>query len=117
MWKKIEDTVKTSQRFMTTTCVDGLFCARQLSLILIDEEEVKKHLTSHSKADASMKLMALRPKGQCKLTTVIKGCLPSTYRVYKEITCSPRLVKPKGIPIGKGSRKIRPKRLLKGKGF
>ena len=54
---------------MATTCADGLFCARQLSLILIDEEEVKKHLTRHSKADASMKLMALRLKGQCKLTT------------------------------------------------
>ena len=100
---------------MATTCADDLFCAHQLSLILNDEKGVKKHLTRHSNADASMKLMVLRLKGQCKLTTMIKGCLPPTYRVYKEITCSPRLVKPRGIPISKGSRKIRLKRLLKGK--
>ena len=80
---------------MATTCADGLFCARQLSLILIDEEEVKKHLTRHSNVNASMKLTALRLKGQCKLTTLIKGCLPPTYRLYKEITCSPHLVKSK----------------------
>ena len=102
---------------MATTCADGLFCAHQLSLILNDKEGVKKHLTRHSNANASIKLMVLWLKGQCKLTTLIKGCLPPTYRVYKEITCSPRLVKPKGIPIRKGSRKIRPKRLLKGKYF
>ena len=102
---------------MATTCVDGLFCTRQLSLILIDEEEVKKHFTRHSKADASMKLTALRLKGLCKLTTMIKGCLPPTYHVYKEITCFPHFVIPKEIPISKGSRKIRSKRLLKGKDF
>ena len=62
-----------------------------------------------------MKLTALRLKGQCKLTILINGCLPPTYRVNKEITCSPRLVKPKGIPIGKGSCKIRPKKTPKRK--
>ena len=56
-------------------------------------------------------------KGQCNLTTLIKGCLSPTYRVYKEITYSPHVVKSKGIPIRKGSHKIRPKRLLKGKDF
>ena len=79
-------------------------------IVLTDEEEVRKYLTRHSKADASMKLTTSRLKGQCKLTTLIKGYLPPTYRVYKEITCSPRLVKSKGIPIRKGSRKICPQR-------
>ena len=102
---------------MVTTCADGLFHTRQLSLIPIVEEEVKKHLTSHSKVNASMKLTASKLKGQCKLTTLIKGCLPPTYRVYKEITCTPHVIKPKGIPLRKGSHKIRPKRLLKGKDF
>ena len=78
---------------MVTTCVDGLFCARQLSLIPIDEEEVKKHLTRHSKANASIKLTASKLKGQCKLTILIKGCLPPTYHVYKEITYSSRVIK------------------------
>ena len=102
---------------MAMTCADGLFHTRQLSLIPIDEEEVKKHLTSHSKVNTSMKLTASKLKGQCKLMTLIKGCLPPTYRVYKEITCTPRVIKPKGIPLRKGSHKIRPKRLLKGKDF
>ena len=31
-----------------------------------------------------MKLTALRLKGQGKLTTLIKGCLPPLYRVYKK---------------------------------
>ena len=84
-------------------------------IVVIDEEEVRKHLTRHSKADASMKLTAQRLKGQRKLTTLIKGCLPPTYRVYKEINCSPHLVKSKGIPIRKGSCKIRPKETPKRK--
>ena len=62
-----------------------------------------------------MKMMALRLKGQCKLTTLINDYLPPTYHVYKEITCSPRLVKPKGIPIMKESSKIRPKKTPKRK--
>ena len=102
---------------MATTCADGLLRTRELSLIPIDKEEVKKHLTMHSKTDTSMKLTASKLKGQCKLTTLIKGCLPPTYRVYKEITCSLRVIKPKGIPIRKESHKIRPKRLLKEKDF
>ena len=84
-------------------------------IVLTDEEEVRKHLTRHSKVDASMKLTALGLKGQCELTTLIKGYLPPTYRAYKEITCSPCLVKSKGIPIRKGSRKIRPKEVPKKK--
>ena len=68
---------------MATTYADGLFCTRQLSLILIDEEEVKKHFTRHSNADASMKLTALRLKGQCKLTTLIKGCHPRIVYIRK----------------------------------
>ena len=84
-------------------------------LVLISEEEIKKYLTRHSKANAFMKLTTLRLKGQYKLTILINGCLPPTYRAYKEITCSPRLVKPKGIPIRKGSRKIRPKETPKRK--
>ena len=83
------------------------------SIALIGKEEVKKYFARRSKAKAFMKLMALRLKGQYKLTILINGCLPPTYHVYKEITCSPRLVKSKGIPIRKGSRKIRPKETLK----
>ena len=64
-----------------------------------------------------MKLTALRLKGPGKLTTLIEDYLSPTYYVYKEISCSSRLVIPKGIPIRKGSRKIGPKRFLKGKDF
>ena len=95
---------------------DDLFCLHlSASIALIDEEEVKKYFTRHSKADAFIKLMTLSLKGQCKLTILINGCLPPTYHVYKEITYSPHLVKPKGIPIRKGSRKIRPKETPKRK--
>ena len=64
-----------------------------------------------------MKLMALRLKGSGKLTTLIEDCLSPTYYVYKEISCSPRLVISKGIPIRKGSHKICLKRFLKRKDF
>ena len=84
-------------------------------IVLTDGEEVRKHLTRHLKADAFMKLTALRLKGQYKLTILINGCLPPMYHVYKEITCSLCLVKSKGIPIRKGSRKIRPKETPKRK--
>ena len=57
---------------MAMTWADGLFCTRQLSLILIDEEEVKKHLTRHTKANAPMKLMALRLKGQLLVFRLLK---------------------------------------------
>ena len=62
-----------------------------------------KDLAGRSKADAFMRLTELKLKGQYELTILINGCLPPTYRVYKEITCSPRLVESKGIPIRKGS--------------
>ena len=97
------------------TWADGLFCIPSASIMLISEEEVKKYLTRHSKADAIKKLTALRLKGQCKLMILINCCLPPTYHVYKEITCSSRLVKSKEIPIRKGSRKIRPKETPKRK--
>ena len=92
---------------MATMCADEFNYTHQLSLILIDEKEIKKHFARHTQ---SMKLTALKLKGQGKLTTLINGCLPPMYYVYKEISCSPRLVIPKGIPIRKGSRKIRLKR-------
>ena len=76
---------------------------------------MKKYFTRRSKADTFMKLTALRLKGQYKLTILINGCLPPTYHVYKEITCSLRLVKTKGIPIRKESHKIRPKETPKSK--
>ena len=76
---------------------------------------MKKYFTRHLKIDAFMKLTALRLKGQIKLTILINGCLPPTYYVYKEITCSACLVKFKGIPIRKGSCKIRPKETPKEK--
>ena len=85
------------------------------SIALIGKEEVKKYFARRPKANAFMKLMALRLKGQYKLTILINGCLPPTYYVYKEITCSACLVKFKGIPIRKGSRKIRLKETPKEK--
>ena len=84
-------------------------------VILISEEEVTKDLIGHSKANAFMGLIELKLKGQYELTILTNGCLPPTHHVYKEITCSPRLVKPKRIPIKKGSRKIRPKETPKRK--
>ena len=51
--------------------------------------------------------MLLKPKEHYELTVLTNGCLPPTYRVYKEITCSPRFAESKRIPIRKGSRKIR----------
>ena len=83
--------------------------------ILISEEEVTKDLTVRSKFDAFMGLTELKLKGQYELTILTNGCLPPTHRVYKEITCSSHLVKPKRIPIKKGSRKIRPKETPKRK--
>ena len=85
------------------------------SIAFIGREEVKKYFTRHSKVDAFMKLTGLRLKGQTKLMILINGCLLPTYHVYKEITCSPCLLKPKGIPIRKGFRKIRPKETPKRK--
>ena len=115
MWQKIGDTVRNKP----TDCGDDMGCRSLLhplaSMALIGEEEVKKYFTRHPKANASMKVTALRLKWQCKLTILMNGCLPPTYHVYKEITCFPRLVKSKGIPIRKGSRKIRPKETPKRK--
>ena len=62
-----------------------------------------------------MRLTKLKPKGHYELTVLTNGCLPPTYRVYKEITCSPHLVESEGIPIRKGSRKIHPKEIPKRK--
>ena len=62
-----------------------------------------------------MGLTGLKPKGHYELTILTNGCLPLTYRVYKEITYSPRFVESKGIPIRKGSRKVRFKEIPKRK--
>ena len=64
-----------------------------------------------------MGLMGLKPKEHYELTVLTNGCLPPTYRVYKEITCSPHFAESKGILIRKGSRKIRLKEIPKRKGL
>ena len=64
-----------------------------------------------------MGLTGLKPNEHYELTVLTNGCLPPMYRVYKEITCSPRFVESKGIPIRKGSRKIRLKEIPKRKGL
>ena len=46
MRKKIEDTHR--RRFMATTCADGFIYTPQPSLMIIDEEEVKKHFARHT---------------------------------------------------------------------
>ena len=46
MRKKIEDTHRG--RFMAMTCVDRFIYTRQPSLMIIDEEEVKKHFARHT---------------------------------------------------------------------
>ena len=74
-------------------------------------------LVGRSKADAFMRVTELKPKGHYELTVLTNGFLPLTYRVYKEITCSPRLVESKGVPIRKGSRKTCPKEIPKRKRF
>ena len=97
-------------------------------VIFIREKEVTKNLTGRSKADAFIRwrpheanalmgLTGLKPKEHYELTVLTNVCLSSTYRVYKEITCSPRFAKSKGIPIRKGSRKIRLKEIPKRKGL
>ena len=62
-----------------------------------------------------MGLTGLKPKGHYELTVLTNSCLPLTYRVYKEITYSPRFAESKGIPIRKGFRKIRLKEIPKRK--
>ena len=62
-----------------------------------------------------MGLTGLRLKGHYELTILTNGCLPPTYRVGGEITCSPRFSK--GIPIRKGFREIRLKEIPKRKGL
>ena len=81
---------------MATTWVDSIFRGRQFFVTFVSEEEVTENLAGRSKADAFMRLMGLKPKGHYELTISTNGCLPLTYRVYKEITCSPRLVESKG---------------------
>ena len=62
-----------------------------------------------------MRLTGLKPKGHYELMVLTNGYLPRTYCVYKEITCSPHFAECKGIPIKKGSRKIRLKEIPKRK--
>ena len=81
---------------MATTWVDSIFRGRQFFVTFISEEEVTENLTGGSKADAFMRLMGLKPKGHYEMTIQTNGCLSPMYRVYKEITCSPRLVESKG---------------------
>ena len=90
-------------------------------VIVISEKEVTKDLAWRSKVDTFIRLTplirptGLKPKEHYELTVLTNGCLPPTYRVYKEITCSLRLAESKGISIRKGSRKIRPKEIPKRK--
>ena len=71
-----------------------------------------KNLLGRSKADAFIRLTplirptGLKPKEHYELTLLTNGCLPLMYHVYKEITCSPRFIESKRIPIRKGSHKI-----------
>ena len=72
------------------------------------------------KADVSKrrrlhKLTRWELEGYYKPTVLINICLPPTYHVYKEITCSPCFVQSEGILIRKGSRKVRFKEIPKRK--
>ena len=62
--------------------------------------------TDVSKRRRLHKLTRWELEGYYKPTVLINICLPSTYYVYKEITCSPRFVQSEGILIRKGSRKV-----------
>ena len=53
-----------------------------------------------------MGLTGLKLKGHYELTVLTNVCLPPTYRIYKEITCSPHFAESKGIPIRKGFGKV-----------
>ena len=61
------------------------------------------------------KLTRWELEGYYKPTVLINICLPPTYHVYKEITCSPCFVQSEGILIRKGSRKVRFKEIPKRK--
>ena len=53
-------------------------------IVLTDEEEVRKHHTRHTKANASMKLTASRLKGHYKLTSLMKvTCHPCIAYIRK----------------------------------
>ena len=105
-----------------------------VSVIFIREKGVMKNFAQRSKADTFMRLTpskgwrphevdalirltGLKPKGRYELTVLTNGCLPPTYRTYKEVTCSPRFAESKGILIRKGSRKICLKEIPKRKGL
>ena len=116
MWKK-------NSRWCNREWADGLWWQHRLTASFgsVSFRNINQRRGSYErpyralKGYAFMRLTELKLKGQYELTILTNGCLPPTYRVYKEITCSPRLVEFKGIPIRKGSRKIRPKETPKRK--